>query len=69
MFCKPPFGITYDGLIFPLFLSDPMQRLLFHGQFWDILCDCPYEMHELTGTFGKSEIHTQESFRKSSIAI
>lgn len=40
---------TYDGLIFPLYLSDPKQRLLFRGQFWDILCDCPYEMHELTG--------------------
>ena len=40
---------TYDGLIFPLYLSDPKQRLLFRGQFWDILCDCPHEMHELTG--------------------
>ena len=40
---------TYDGLIFPLYLSDPKQRLLFRGQFWDILCDCPYEIHELTG--------------------
>lgn len=40
---------TYDGLIFPLYLSDPKQRLLFRGQFWDILCDCPYEMHGLTG--------------------
>ena len=40
---------TYDGLIFPLYLSDPKQRLLFHGQFLDILYDCPYEMHELTG--------------------
>lgn len=40
---------TYDGLIFPLFLSDPKQRLLFSGQFLDILYDCPYEMHELTG--------------------
>ena len=40
---------TYDGLIFPLYLSDPKQRLLYSGQFWDILCDCPYEMHELTG--------------------
>ena len=39
---------TYDGLIFPLFLSDPKQRLLYNGQFLDILCDCPYEMHELT---------------------
>lgn len=40
---------TYDGLIFPLFLSDPKQRLLHSGQFLDILYDCPYEMHELTG--------------------
>lgn len=40
---------TYDGLIFPLFLSDPKQRLLHSGQFLDILFDCPYEMHELTG--------------------
>ena len=40
---------TYDGLIFPLFLSDPKQRLLHRGQFLDILFDCPYEMHELTG--------------------
>lgn len=40
---------TYDGMIFPLYLSDPKQRLLHSGQFLDILCDCPYEMHELTG--------------------
>lgn len=40
---------TYDGLIFPLFLSDPKQRLLHSGQFLDMLFDCPYEMHELTG--------------------
>lgn len=40
---------TYDGLIFPLFLSDPKQRLLHSGQFLDILFDCPYEMYELTG--------------------
>ncbi|MBQ2412367.1 MAG: sigma-70 family RNA polymerase sigma factor, partial [Anaerotignum sp.] len=47
---------THDRLIFPLYLSDPKQRLLFHGQFWDILCDCPYEMHELTGNIFLSKM-------------
>ena len=47
---------TYDGLIFPLFLSDPKQRLLHRGQFLDILFDCPYEMHELTGNTFLSKI-------------
>ena len=47
---------TYDGLIFPLFLSDPKQRLLHSGQFLDILFDCPYEMHELTGNTFLSQI-------------
>ena len=47
---------TYDGLIFPLFLSDPKQRLLHSGQFLDILFDCPYEMYELTGNTFLSKI-------------
>ena len=47
---------TYDGLIFPLFLSDPKQRLLHSGQFLDIIFDCPYEMHELTGNTFLSKI-------------
>ena len=47
---------TYNGLIFPLFLSDPKQRLLHSGQFLDILYDCPYEMHELTGNTFLSKI-------------
>lgn len=50
------YKITYDGLIFPLFLSDPKQRLLHSGQFLDILYDCPYEMHELTGNIFMSKI-------------
>lgn len=40
---------SYDGMIFPAWLSAPKHRLLYRGQFLDILCDCPHEMHNLTG--------------------
>ena len=40
---------SYNGIIFPAWLSAPKHRLLYRGQFLDILCDCPHEMHNLTG--------------------
>lgn len=42
------YDAAYDGVVFPLSFSKPKRRLLNRGQFLDILCDCPCEMHELT---------------------
>lgn len=39
---------TYDALIFPEWKNTPLERQLAHGNFLDWLCDCPYEMHDLT---------------------
>lgn len=43
------YKVTYDGLVFPLWLTAPKRRLLNRGQFLDILYDNPWEMHDLTG--------------------
>ena len=39
---------TYDALIFPEWKNTPLERQLAHGNFLDWLCDCPYEMHDLS---------------------
>lgn len=35
-------------LVFPAWMNDPTVRQLKHGNFLDYLCDCPFEMHDLT---------------------
>ncbi len=39
----------YSGRIFPSSLDTPEQKLILQGRFLDILYNCPYEMHQLTG--------------------
>ena len=41
------YGATNDGATFPRFLMNPALRQLCHGFFWDVLFDCPFEMHDL----------------------
>jgi len=43
------YQMAYDGTIFPEWMGAPVHRLITKGQFLDILYDCPYEMHDLTG--------------------
>ena len=38
---------TYDGLIFPLHLNNPMKKQAQRGDFIEWLFDCPFEMDEL----------------------
>lgn len=35
--------------IFPAYMDSPENKLILRGLFLDILFNCPYEMHELTG--------------------
>lgn len=46
----------YGGRIFPSSLDAPEQKLLLQGRFLDILYNCPYEMHQLTGDTFLSKI-------------
>ena len=46
----------YGGRIFPSSLDAPEQKLILQGMFLDILYDCPYEMHQLTGDAFLSKI-------------
>ena len=38
---------TYDGLVFPLHLNNPMKKQAQRGDFIEWLFDCPFEMDEL----------------------
>ena len=45
----PDGGEIYSGRIFPAHLDSVESKLLLRGMFLDILFNCPYEMHQLTG--------------------
>ena len=38
---------TYDGMVFPLHLNNPMKKQAQRGDFIEWLFDCPFEMDEL----------------------
>ena len=38
---------TYDGLVFPLHLNDPIRKQAQRGNFIEWMFDCPFEMDEL----------------------
>lgn len=46
----------YGGRIFPSSLDAPEQKLILQGMFLDLLYNCPYEMHQLTGDAFLSKI-------------
>lgn len=45
----PDGGEIYSGRIFPAYLDSVESKLILRGMFLDILFNCPYEMHQLTG--------------------
>lgn len=53
---SPVSSELYGGRIFPSSLDAPEQKLLLQGRFLDILYNCPYEMHQLTGDAFLSKI-------------
>lgn len=53
---SPSGSELYGGRIFPSSLDTPEQKLILQGMFLDLLYDCPYEMHQLTGDAFLSKI-------------
>ncbi|MGM9549220.1 MAG: sigma-70 family RNA polymerase sigma factor [Faecousia sp.] len=53
---SPTGSELYGGRIFPSSLDAPEQKLILQGMFLDLLYNCPYEMHQLTGDAFLSKI-------------
>lgn len=68
--CRGPdmldIGRSDQGVIFPLWYSNPTVRQLYRGDFLDLLHDCPYLMHELSskGSIRKSVRNLKEDHKE-----